>query len=98
MERQQWSARCFFPGRVIVQERAEAHQVGIDWRDLTEGSRLGNGNIRAVCVWKIPGRWAGRCFHLGQNKEVFDAEVFAIYQASVSLISDKKMTTATLFL
>ena len=25
--------------------------------------------------------WAGRHFRLGQNKEVFDAEVYAIYQA-----------------
>ena len=25
--------------------------------------------------------WTGRRFHLGDNKEVFDAEVFAIYQA-----------------
>ena len=32
-------------------------------------------------VWKSPGGWSGRCFHLGNNKEVFDAEVFAIYQA-----------------
>ena len=25
--------------------------------------------------------WTGRRFHLGTNKEVFDAEVYAIYQA-----------------
>ena len=25
--------------------------------------------------------WTGRCFHLGTNKKVFDAGVFAIYQA-----------------
>ena len=30
---------------------------------------------------KSPGGWTGRRFHLGSNKEVFDAEVYAIYQA-----------------
>ena len=28
-----------------------------------------------------PWGWTGRRFHLGNNKEVFDAEVYAIYQA-----------------
>ena len=28
-----------------------------------------------------PDGWEGRCFHLGDNKEVFDAEVYAIAQA-----------------
>ena len=36
----------------------------------------------AACVWQSPsGDWTGRRYHLGTNKEVFDAEVFAIYQA-----------------
>ena len=35
----------------------------------------------AVCVWQSPGDSTSRRFHLGTNKEVFDAEVFAIYQA-----------------
>ena len=28
-----------------------------------------------------PGGWIARRFHLGTNKEVFDAEIYAIYQA-----------------
>ena len=28
-----------------------------------------------------PGGWTGRRFHIGSNKEVFDAEVYEIYQA-----------------
>ena len=36
----------------------------------------------AACVWRSPGGgWTGRRFQLGRNKEVFDAEVFAIWQA-----------------
>ena len=35
----------------------------------------------AAYVWRSPGGWTGCRFHLGNNKEVFDAEVFAIYQA-----------------
>ena len=31
----------------------------------------------------------GRCFHLGNNKEAFDAEVYAIYQA-LSIIDRKQ--------
>ena len=36
---------------------------------------------RAACVWQSPSGWTGRRFHFGTNKEVFDAETFAIYQA-----------------
>ena len=31
-------------------------------------------------AWQTSEGWAGRRFHLGTNKEVFDAEVYAIYQ------------------
>ena len=32
-------------------------------------------------MWETPGGLTGRRFHLGSNKEVIDAKVFAIYQA-----------------
>ena len=32
-------------------------------------------------MWQTPEGWAGQRYHLGTNKEVFDAEVYAIYQA-----------------
>ena len=35
----------------------------------------------AAVVWQLPSGWVGRRCHLGNNKEVFDAEVFAIYRA-----------------
>ena len=38
-------------------------------------------NTHAPCVWRSPGEeggWTGRRFQLGKNKEVFDAEVFAV--------------------
>ena len=44
---------------------------------------LALGDSRA-CVQQFLARiqgWTGRRFHLGTNKEVFDAEVYAIYQA-----------------
>ena len=34
----------------------------------------------ATYAWRACEGWAGRRFHLGNNKEVFDAEAFAIYQ------------------
>ena len=34
----------------------------------------------AAYVWRTTGGWDGLCFHLG-NKEVFDAEVYAVSQA-----------------
>ena len=36
----------------------------------------------AAVAWKEGESWGGRSFHLGTNKEVFDAEVFAILQAT----------------
>ena len=36
----------------------------------------------AACVWRSPEvGWTGRRFQLNKNKEVFDAEVFAVWQA-----------------
>ena len=46
-----------------------------------DGSRLEDGRVGAACVWQTSGGWDGRCFHLRDNKEVFDAETYAIAQA-----------------
>ena len=45
-------------------------------RRLPVRQRRGGGG----CVWRRGESWTGRRFHLGCNKEVFDAETFAIYQ------------------
>ena len=43
---------------------------------------MDSGRIGAACAWQDQdGEWTGRRFHLGDNKEVFDVEVYAIYQA-----------------
>ena len=47
----------------------------------TEGPRPGSGKVGAACAWGTREDWTGRRFHLGNNKEVFVAEVLAIYQA-----------------
>ena len=47
----------------------------------TDGSRLNSGRAGAACAWRTPSGWTGRRFYLGSNKEVFGAEVYAIYQA-----------------
>ena len=46
----------------------------------TDRSIQENGTVGAACVWRAQEGWIGRRLHLGNNK-VFDAEVFAIYQA-----------------
>ena len=46
-------------------------------------------------AWRAHEGWVGRRFHLGNNKEVFDAEVFAIYQAL--RISDARQETGQMY-
>ena len=79
-EGREWSAARRFPGR-IIDEREPALQTASEWSRpdtiWTDGSRQDNGTVRAACVWRTPGGWTGGRSHLG-NKEVFDAEVFAI--------------------
>ena len=47
----------------------------------TDGSRPDSGDMGAACASSSAGEWVGQVFYLGHNKEVFDAETFAIYQA-----------------
>ena len=44
----------------------------------TDGSRSDSGRVGAACAWRTQDGWAGRRFYLGNNKEVSDAELFAI--------------------
>ena len=55
---------------------------------------LRSGSVGAACAWRTPGGWTGRRFHLdlGNNKEVFDAEVYAIYQA-LSIMDQRQETS-----
>ena len=86
IEVQEWSIYRRFPGRIVVEERAEALVTGRKWRRRdtiwTDGSRLDSSEVGAACVGQSLGGRTGSRLHVGTNKEVFvDAEVFAIYQA-----------------
>ena len=47
----------------------------------TDGSRFDIGKVGAACAWRARENWTGRRFHLGNNRGVFNAEAFLIYQA-----------------
>ena len=86
-EKQEWEEGRRFGGRIVVEKKKEeALRTAKEWnrRDTvwTDGSRQEGGAVGAACVWRSPeGGWTGRRFQLGKNKEVFDAEVFAVWQA-----------------
>ena len=65
----------------------------------TDSSRQESGAVGAACVWRSPeeGGSTGRRFQLGTNKEVFDAEVFAIWQALRVLEQEKRAAAAIPF-
>ena len=88
MEPQVWGEGRAFLGRVVIQEKEQALAVAGGWDTdspntvWTDGSRLDSGDVGAACASSGGGgEWVGQGFYLGHNKEVFDAEIFAIYQA-----------------
>jgi len=85
VEPQVWSEDKCFPGECTIEDKGPALEAAQNWRVRgtiwTDGSRLDSGKVGAACAWQTREGWTGKCYHLGDNKEVFDAEVFAIYQA-----------------
>ena len=85
VERQEWSRGRIFPGRMEIGDRDEAFVLAKDWNRgdtfWTDGSRLDSGRMGAAVAWRTQEGWSGRRYRLSTNKEVFDAEVFAIYKA-----------------
>ena len=80
----------------MVDEKDMALDTARNWNApedtiWTDGSRLEGGSVGAACVWREGETWSGHRFFLGNNKEVFDAETFAIYQALRS--SDESLAT-----
>ena len=67
-----------------MDKRAEALQSAQEWsrKDTlwTDGPRLDSGEVGAACVWRTLSGSTGQRYHLGTNKVVFDAEVYAIYR------------------
>ena len=79
---------------VAVEEKEEALKTVREWLELqgtvwTGGSRLECRSVRAVLAFKVGDRWVKRGTYLGKNKEVFDAEVYAILQA-VRFLNDRE--------
>ena len=62
----------------------------------TEGSRQDNGRVGAAWAWKETNRWTSRRAHLGNNKEVYDAEVYAICMALKTFEEQQSPTTRKL--
>ena len=88
VEPQVWSEDRTSPGQCVILEGGLALDNARNWyvnaweTIWTDGSGLEDGRVGAACAWRTrEGSWEGRRFHLEDNKEVFDAEVFAIYQA-----------------
>ena len=85
VEPQVWSESKTFPGLCEIAPEAQALETAREWRAQgtiwTDVSRVDDGKVGAACAWQTEDGWTGRLFHLGNNKEVFDAEIFAIYQA-----------------
>ena len=87
VEPQEWSQGRTFPGACFIGGESEALYTAQNWIEAghdtiwTDGSKLNSGRAGAACAWQtVQERWTGRRFYLGDNKEVFDAEVFAILQ------------------
>jgi ribonuclease HI len=74
-------------GAIIIESTAVAEATAQQWRALnaecfwTDGSQLPGGHTGAAVVWQAQGEFQAEEFYLGTNKEVFDAEVYAIYRA-----------------
>ena len=80
VESQQWGTVRRFPGRIIVESRAGVQNTASGWGQhgdtiWTDGSRLDSRDLGAACVWRPPmdNGWTGRRFHLGSNKEAYQA-------------------------
>ena len=90
VEVQRWDSLRLSQDRVIVDRNEEALEVAQEWADQertvwSDGSRLESGEVGAAVAWWKEGGWGGQGICLGKNKEVFDAEVFAILQAVKTL-------------
>lgn len=46
-----------------------------------DGSKLNHGRTGAVVVWKQDNDWLTQKTTLGKNKEIFDAEIWGIFEA-----------------
>lgn len=102
-EVQTWEELKEIRAEVIVDRRDEALKTAGEWRDYqgtvwVDGSRLEIGAVGASIAFKEEDRWVRRGTYLGKNREVFDAEVFAILMALNLLVSrDERGQRYTVF-
>ena len=84
-ERISTAPTCFFPGKLIVEEKNKAINLAkeeiadlILWCD---GSKLDQGGAGAAVVWKegeLGREWQEKKVSLGKNKEILDAKIWGI--------------------
>jgi ribonuclease HI len=85
-----WTPRSSLKGRVIIEDSACAKATAESWTTpdkgiavFTDGSKSEDGWTGCAAVWKLLGNcdseWQGRKIFMGRNKEVFDAELYAIW-------------------
>ena len=76
-----------FEGKIIIENKKQALDEATKYRPglvlWTDGSKLENGNTGAAVCWrdKRTNRWREKSVFLGRNKEVLDAELWAIMDA-----------------
>ena len=84
-EVQRWEEFKEIRAEVHVERKEDALKRAKEWTEereedtvWTDGSRLENKRVGAAIAFKREGDWRTRGVYLGNNKEVFDAELFAI--------------------
>ena len=87
-EVQRWEEFRELRAEVYVEKKEEALRTAKEWPEenqidtvWTDGSRLDDKRVGAAVAFRGRGGWEQEGTYLGKNKEVFDAEVFAIGQA-----------------
>jgi ribonuclease HI len=76
---------------VLIESREKAEQTALSTNEpeirciWTDGSRDDLGNVGAAVAWKDGTEWTGLKYRLGRNKEVLDAELFALLRATIMI-------------
>jgi len=67
----------------------------------TDGSRKEDEWVGCAVVWEEEGMWKKRRVHLGRQKEAFDAEMYAMFEATQvadEMAERKEVTRVTVFM
>jgi len=91
-------------GEVIIQDEKQALvEARLEREGLvfwTDGARKEDEWVGCAVVWKEEGRWNKRRIHLGRQKEAFDAEMYAMWEAmkvADEMAERKEVTRVTVF-